>query len=144
VVRVFKGQLKVVMRPIFLKEWCLRVLVVLPVLDLAILGMKSVIASRHFKSFVYIAFIHHVCCCCLSHYSIALSALKPLYVSYLSSHFSNSSAAFRNIAQGGGGSQVGGELLCHIVVLVLVLLVFIIFVIYFNCSLLLCIHCSFS
>jgi hypothetical protein len=79
------------------------------VLDVAILGKKSVIASRHFKSFVYITFIHHVCC---SSHSIAMSALKSLYISHL---ISSTSVAFRKIAQAAGGVQGQGELVpwCH-------------------------------
>ena len=46
----------------------------------------------------------------LSHVSIALATLKSLYNSYLSSHFSYSSSAFRKIAQAGGGVQGQGEL----------------------------------
>ena len=41
---------------------------------------------------------------------------------YLLSHFSYSSAAFRKIAQAGGGGQGQGELLCHDAVRVLLLL----------------------
>jgi hypothetical protein len=59
-----------------------------------------------------------------SHFSIALSALKSLYISHLIPKYNLfpitpvylTSAAFRKIAQGGGGVQGQGEYWCHGVV----------------------------
>ena len=81
VIRAWRRKLKIVLlRPIFLKEWFW----LLPFVLLEF-GKVSVIASRHFKSFiyiyVYIAFIRHVWYCS-SHFSIARSALKSIYISH--------------------------------------------------------------
>ena len=60
--------------------------------------------------------LRDVRCCCLCLISFLYRAVCFEIMLYLSSHFSYSSAAFRKIAQAGGGGQGQGELWCYGVV----------------------------